>query len=107
MRRLLSLLLALFLCLSLSACAGGSGQPGSPEKPVPTDTTLHTIGVIVYNTGDEEVIGFREYLQGYIESNFEMVRFVYSGSITNREEELDFIINYDIKYRMGDELNED
>ena len=23
------------------------------------------------------------------------------------EEELDFIINYDIKYRMGDELNED
>jgi hypothetical protein len=22
------------------------------------------------------------------------------------EEELDFIINYDIKYRMGDELNE-
>ena len=23
------------------------------------------------------------------------------------EEELDFIINYDIKYRMGDELNND
>ena len=23
------------------------------------------------------------------------------------EEELDFIVNYDIKYRMGDELNED
>ena len=23
------------------------------------------------------------------------------------EEELDFIINYDIKYRMGDELNKD
>lgn len=23
------------------------------------------------------------------------------------EEELDFIINYDIKYRMGDELNEE
>lgn len=23
------------------------------------------------------------------------------------EEELDFIINYDIKYRMGDELNDD
>ena len=23
------------------------------------------------------------------------------------EEEIDFIINYDIKYRMGDELNDD
>ena len=91
MKRLLSLLLALFLCLSLAACAGGGGQPGAPEKPVPTDTTLHTIGVIVYNTGDEEVIGFREYLQGYIESNFPMVRFLYSDSIQTEEEELAFI----------------
>ena len=29
-----------------------------------------------------------------------------SGTIVPSEEELDFIINYDIKYRMGDELNE-
>jgi len=91
MKRLLSLLLALFLCLSLAACAGGGGQPGSPEKPVPTDTTLHKIGVIVYNTGDEEVIGFREYLQGYIEANFPMVKFLYSDSIQDREQELSFI----------------
>ena len=27
--------------------------------------------------------------------------------LTFTEEELDFIINYDIKYRMGDELNKD
>ena len=27
-------------------------------------------------------------------------------SLTHTDEELDFIINYDIKYRMGDELNE-
>ena len=52
---------------------------------------MHKIGVIVYNTGDEEVIGFREYLQGYIESNFEMVQFIYSDSIRNKEQEMAFI----------------
>ena len=56
-----------------------------------TDTEVHKIGVIVYNTSDEEVIGFREYLQGYIEDNFEMVNFIYSGSISSEEEELNFI----------------
>ena len=91
MKRILSLLLSLILCLGLAACSGGGETPGTPEKPVPTDTTLHKIGVIVYNTGDEEVIGFREYLQGYIESNFPMVKFLYSDSIEDREQELAFI----------------
>ena len=59
--------------------------------PQKTETPVHQIGVIVYNTGDEEVIGFREYLQGYIESNFEMVEFLYSDSIQSKEQELDFI----------------
>ena len=42
-------------------------------------------------SSDEEVIGFREYLQGYIESNFPMVKFLYSESIQTEEQELDFI----------------
>ena len=91
MKRSLSLLLMLVLCLGLAACAGTGAQPETPQKPVPTDTTLHKIGVIVYNTGDEEVIGFREYLQGYIEANFPMVKFLYSDSIQDREQELSFI----------------
>ena len=86
MKKLIALILAAALCLGLAACGAAK-----PEAPRHTMEPVHKIGVIVYNTGDEEVIGFREYLQGYIESNFEMVRFVYSGSITNREEELDFI----------------
>ena len=83
MKKRIALLLALALCLSLAACGAAPADQN--------DVGVHKIGVIVYNTGDEEVIGFREYLQGYIERNFEMVRFVYSDSIQTREQELDFI----------------
>ena len=88
MKRLLAAFLLLALCLGLTACAASDKQPDEAQT---TEMPVHQIGVIVYNTGDEEVIGFREYLQGYIESNFEMVRFLYSGSIQSREGELDFI----------------
>ncbi len=88
MKRLTALLLALCLCLSLAACAAAPAAPGGGSG---SETEVHKLGVIVYDTGDEEVIGFREYLQGYIEDNFEMVRFVYSESIGSGEEELEFI----------------
>ncbi len=82
-----ALLLALILILLCAAC-GGTSKPGQKAA-----TEVHKLGVIVYNTGDNEVIGFREYLQGYIEDNFEMVKFVYSESISSGEEELAFIQN--------------
>ena len=86
MKNLIALILALTLCLSLSPC--GAEKPAVPQH---TNEPVHKIGVIVYNTADNEVIGFREYLTGYIMSNFEMVQFVYSGSITSGAEELEFI----------------
>lgn len=85
-KKLIALALVLALALGLAAC--GSAQPAAPRY---TQEPVHKIGVIVYNTGDDEVIGFREYLQGYIESNFEMVKFVYSDSILSAEQELAFI----------------
>ena len=88
MRRLLAVILILSICLTLTACAANGNPTSDPQK---TETPVHQIGVIVYNTGDEEVIGFREYLQSYIESNFEMVEFLYSDSIQSKEQELDFI----------------
>ena len=83
-------LTALVLALLLTLCAASCGQ-AQPEPSEQSKGPVHKIGVIVYNTADEEVIGFREYLQGYIESNFEMVEFLYSDSIRSREEELAFI----------------
>ena len=88
MRKSIALLLALILCLLCAACGGA---PSADTTAANAGKDIHKIGVIVYNTGDEEVIGFREYLQGYIESNFEMVKFVYSDSILSAEQELAFI----------------
>lgn len=76
MKRMTALLLILALCLGIPAFAEGE---------------RHRIGVIVYNTADEEVLGFKEYLKGYIEQNFEMVQFIYSHSINSEEQELQFI----------------
>ena len=76
MKRLFAVLLIIALCLGVTAFAEGE---------------LHKIGVIVYNTSDEEVLGFKEYLKGYIEQNFEMVQFIYSYSINSEEQELQFI----------------
>lgn len=86
MKRLMALFLSLTLCVGLAACSGKKTVPESQP-----DGEVHKIGVIVYNTADEEVIGFREYLKGYIEDNFEMVNFVYSTSIGSEEEALAFI----------------
>ena len=87
MKKLILILLAAALCLGIAACGSAAGN-AEPDKE-----TVHQIGVIVYNLGDEEVIGIREYLQGYIEKNLDMVRFVYSGAISTPEEEMAFIQN--------------
>lgn len=96
MKRPIALILVLLLCLGAAAC--GQSAPGNTPAAQPSEQSaqqpekeIHQIGVIVYNPGDEEVISFREYLQGYIETNFEMLKFVYSGAVTSPEEEMDFI----------------
>ncbi len=81
-KKWIALFLALALSFSLAACGDSS-----------TSQEVHKIGVIVYNTADEEVLGFRDYLKGYIEKNFEMVEFVYSDSIRTQEQEMEFIQN--------------
>ena len=55
------------------------------------------------NVGDVECYQINMRASKSIIDNIDKVLSVYYGFT---EEELDFIINYDIKYRMGDELNE-
>ena len=52
--------------------------------------------------GLQETVTYRKYLSKSLMDEIDKVLAVHYGFT---DEELDFIINYDIKYRMGDELN--
>ena len=58
----------------------------------------------VYRTGD---VSFAQYLPSKSKPIIDEIDKVLAKHYGFTEEELDFIINYDIKYRMGDELNND
>lgn len=58
----------------------------------------------VYRTGD---VTFAQYLPAKSKSIIDEIDKVLAKHYGFTEEELDFIINYDIKYRMGDELGEE
>ena len=58
----------------------------------------------VYRTGD---VRFAQYLPAQSKTIIDEIDKVLAKHYGFTEEELDFIINYDIKYRMGDELNEE
>ena len=52
-------------------------------------------------------IEYREYYPKKSKPIIDKIDKVLAEHYSFTEEELDFIINYDIKYRMGDELNEE
>ena len=54
--------------------------------------------------GPQETVTYRKYYSKSLMDAIDKVLAVHYGFT---DEELDFIINYDIKYRMGDELNSD
>lgn len=93
MKKIISLLLALLLALSLAAC-GAAGSDTSQGSASTADTEVelapHTIGVMVYNYADDEVVAFRKYLMEYIGPIFN-INFIYSGNITSEEEEQEYI----------------
>lgn len=84
-------------------CLGGCGDASSEKDS--TDTAEieeentqtaagigeHKIGVAVYDVTDDEVITFRDYLEGYIQECFPEVEFYYSYSIRSEEEEMQFL----------------
>lgn len=56
----------------------------------------------VYRTGN---VSFAQYLPAKSKRIIDNIDLILSKQFGFNEDELDFIINYDIKYRMGDELN--
>ena len=90
MKKMIALFLAVILVLGLASC-------GTKEKPAEgssgnqvTELEKHTIGVLVYNQTDDEVIAFKRYLVNYIADAFN-VEFQYSGNITSEEEEQEYL----------------
>ena len=97
-KRISALLASLFVValLVLAACSNGAPQVSSAASGASSATSAvsnkHVIGVAVYNTADDEVLMFRDYLMNYIAAvAFEDVQFVYSNSLRSEEELLSFI----------------
>ena len=112
MRKLFVMMLALSMTLGLMACGSntssadtsGSGDAAAvSETEAAAETEVaetyeegdestheHTIAVLTYSRTDEEVLAFRNYLENYIASCFN-VNFLYSDTIMSEEEVLDFI----------------
>jgi len=61
----------------------------------------------VIRTRDGAEIAYDEYYGGKSKSIIDEIDHVLAQHYDLEDEELDFIINYDIKYRMGDELFHD
>lgn len=77
--------------LCLAGCSSGT-QTASTSSPSAASSSKYVIGVAVYNVSDDEVVMFKDYLVNYIANvAFEDVQFVYSGSITEKEQYLSFI----------------
>lgn len=97
MKKLISLVLAACLVCGLTACGGSTGTSESDAagertaEEVSEDSSVHKIGVLVYNRTDDEVIAFKDYLENYIESCFEDVDFLYSDGSKSIEDSEAFI----------------
>lgn len=89
-----AMLLSAAVCLG--ACGGSKANAEDPAAEAETGTSLSAdeeqvaIGVSVYNTEDAEVQAFRKYFEDYLGPAFD-VKFYYSNSILQDEEEIAFI----------------
>lgn len=98
--------LAVLLVVGMSAAVCACGQPTASQETATEsveaveetfgETTdqavVHSIGVMVYNRTDDEVLDRKKYLEQYIEECFD-VDFIYSEAISTEEDALSFIQN--------------
>ncbi len=90
-KKLLSLLAAMMMVPTLTACGSESSAAGSQasaeDGTYPAETVL--IGVELYNPTEAETIAMQEYFS-YLEQNMN-VKFKYSEAIGNSDDEFNFI----------------
>lgn len=88
------LIAALLLALLPLAFACGTEEDVAQKDQTAAEAsglTLHKIGVPTYDVNDSQVRMFKDYLDNYIKSCFGDVTFIYSESITNADELMDFL----------------
>ena len=92
MKKILAFILVFLCAFGLFGCSQKAGpESGKAEVETVEGADAYKIGVIVYNLSDEEVLAFRSYLEDYIAEVFPGITFIYSGSISDEEQELAFI----------------
>ncbi|MBR3035867.1 MAG: LacI family DNA-binding transcriptional regulator, partial [Lachnospiraceae bacterium] len=102
-KRLLAMLLAAMMVLSLAACANntpstapaGSTTPDAPETQAagPDDSQNVKIGVLVSDVTSAEALAFRAYYEGYIQKQYN-VTFMYSDELADAAAEASAIDNF-------------
>lgn len=83
-KKLLSMLLALGLALSMLTACGSKTDSKSSDSTATEETVK--IGVLVADVSGEEAQGFRSYYENYIAKNFN-VEFSYTDALASAEEE--------------------
>ncbi len=102
-KRLLAMLLAAMMVLSLAACANntpstapaGSTTPDAPETQAagPDDSQNVKIGVLVSDVTSAEALAFRAYYEEYIQKQYN-VTFMYSDELADAAAEASAIDNF-------------
>ena len=67
----------------------------------------NNIQIAEYNYANRGIVRFAQFFPKKSKNVIDNIDKSLAKQYGFTEEELDFIINYDIKYRMGDELNEE
>lgn len=94
MKKHLAFLMIFVMLISMAACGAQMTDAIANQDAAKAEASgleLHKIGVATYNIQDAQVMMFKDYLDKYIKECFSDVTFLYSNSITNSEEMMEFL----------------
>lgn len=95
MKKCIAFLLTVVLLLSMfSGCRASSTEDiadRDQQEAEASGLSIHKIGVATYNVKDAQVMMFKDYLDNYIKESFSDVTFLYSESISDSDELMDFL----------------